>query len=86
MENCSETNWIWHNECQEEVKSWTQTSLIGLRFGVGVEDHQKDGAQLGIEAVNRKEQMVYATGQTPKLDNTRAGSVCVNNCVVGLNV
>lgn len=67
-----------------------QTSLIGLRFGVGVEDHQKDGAQLGIEAVNSREQMVYSRGQTPKLDNTRAGGtrvcVCVSGCIVGLNV
>lgn len=63
-----------------------QASLIGLRFGVGVEDHQKDGAQLGIEAVNRREQMVYSRGQTPKPDNTRFGNVCVSKCVVGLNV
>ncbi len=41
-------------------------SLIGVCFGMGVEDHQKDRAQLGIEAINRKEQMVYSRGQTPK--------------------
>jgi len=35
-------------------------------FGIGVEDHQKDRAQLGIEAINRREQMVYSRGQTPK--------------------
>lgn len=33
---------------------------------MGVEDHQKDRAQLGIEAINRKEQMVSSRGQTPK--------------------
>lgn len=31
-----------------------QNSLIGVCFGVGVEDQQKDRAQLGIEAINRK--------------------------------
>lgn len=42
-------------------------SLIGLRFGIrGVEDHQKDRAQLGIEAINRKEQMVSSGGHAPK--------------------
>lgn len=61
-----------------------QTSLIGLRLGVGVEVHQKDGAQLGIEAVNMIEQMVCSRGQTPKLDKMRAGN-CVCGCAVGRN-
>lgn len=60
-----------------------QTSLIGLLLGVGVEVHQKDGAQLGLEAVNRIEQMVCSRGQTPKLDKMSAGT-CVCGCVVGL--
>lgn len=50
-------------------------SLIGLCFGMGVEDHQKDRAQLGIEAINRREQMVYSEDRHPntcnKLDTIR---------------
>lgn len=52
--------------CQKEVKSPMHNSLIGVWFAMRVEDHQKDGAQLGIEVLNRKEQMVYSRGQTPK--------------------
>lgn len=39
-------------------------SLIGVRVGMGGGD-QKDRAQLGIGAINRKEQMADSRGHTP---------------------